>query len=48
MAEGKPSLGATLEQQLEIPANGSQAIPEKDGKYNSQPEGKASFKDYAV
>jgi hypothetical protein len=48
MAEEKPPINASEAQPPDILASSSETNQEKDGKYDSQPEGKASFGDYAV
>lgn len=48
MAEDKPPINASKERQLDILATNSETNQEKDSKYDSQPEGKVSFADYAV
>lgn len=48
MAEEKPPINASEAEPLDILATSSETNQGKDGKYDSQPEGKASFGDYAV
>lgn len=48
MAKEKPPINASEASPLDILATSSETSQEKDSKYDSQPEGKASFGDYAV